>query len=137
IFSDLKSSLKEIHADLKASTKIYEKKLLLEYFEKGDYEVEFRIAGDSIIFMMHTNVFTFDREHNLWKSSYVDEDHSRSYCGVIYIYNFLADSLRFNRANDIGYLIGRIFVNKELHFFVEGKRQMGFLYNDFSNAVLD
>ncbi|HLG34498.1 MAG TPA: hypothetical protein VI757_06415 [Bacteroidia bacterium] len=137
IFSDLKSTLKEIHSDLKASVKIYEKKLSLEYFEKGDYEVEFRIAGDSIIFMMHTNVFTFDREHNIWKTSYVQEDNARSYCGVIYIYNFLADSLRFSRANDVGYLIGRIFVNKDLHFFVEGKRQMGFLYNDFAHAVLD
>lgn len=137
VFSDLKSILKEIHADLKTSVKIYEKKLSLEYFDKGDHEVELRIAGDSIIFMMHTNVFTFDREHNIWKTSYIDDDNGRSYCGVIYIYNFLADSLRFNRANDVGYLIGRIFVNKDLHFFVEGKRQMGFLYNDFAHAVLD
>jgi hypothetical protein len=136
IFADLKASLKEIHADLKASVKIYEKKLSLEYFDKGDYETEFRIAGDSIIFIMHTNVFTFDREHNIWKSSYIEEDNSRSYCGVIYIYNFLADSLRFSRSNDVGYLIGRLFINKDLHFFVEGKRQMGFLYNDFAHATL-
>ncbi|MBK5284021.1 MAG: hypothetical protein JJE25_01340 [Bacteroidia bacterium] len=137
IFADLKSTLKEINVDLKASVKIYEKKLSLEYFEKGDYEVEYRIAGDSVIFMMHTNVFTFDREHNIWKSSYIEDDNSRSYCGVIYIYNFLADSLRYNRTSDVGYLIGRVFVNKDLHFFVEGKRQMGFLYNDFAHAVLD
>lgn len=137
IFSEVKTVLKEVHAELKASVKIHEKKLSLEYFEKGAHEVEFRIAGDSIFFMMHTNVFTFDREHNVWKSSYIDDDNSRSYCGVIYIYNFLADSLRFSRANDVGYLIGRIFVNKDLHFFVEGKRQMGFLYNDFAHSVLD
>ena len=24
-----------------------------------------------------------------------------------------------------------------MHYFVEGKRQLGFLYNDFANAVLD
>jgi hypothetical protein len=137
IFSGLKSTLKEIHTELKSSVKIYEKKLSLEYFDKGDYEVEFRIAGDSIIFLMHTNVFTFDREHSIWKTSYIEEDDSRSYCGVIYIYNFLADSLRFSRVNDVGYLIGRIFINKDLHFFVEGKRQMGFLYNDFAHAVLE
>jgi hypothetical protein len=39
--------------------------------------------------------------------------------------------------NDVGYLIARIFVNKENHFFVEGKRQMGFLYNNFSTDVLE
>ena len=137
IFSELKSTLKEIHSDLKSAVKIYEKKLSLEFFEKGEFETEFRIAGDSIIFMMHSNVFNFDREHNIWKTSYVEDDNSRAYCGVIYIYNFLADSLRFSRPNDVGYLIGRIFVNKELHFFVEGKRQMGFLYNDFAHSVLD
>jgi hypothetical protein len=36
----------------------------------------------------------------------------------------------------VGYLIGRIFINKEKHFMVEGKRQMGFLYNNFSTDVI-
>ena len=40
-------------------------------------------------------------------------------------------------ANDLGYLVARIFVNVEDHFFVEGKRQLGFLYNDFANSVID
>ena len=37
----------------------------------------------------------------------------------------------------MGYLIGRMFINKEKHFFVEGKGRMSFLYNDFPNAVID
>ena len=137
VFADLKSIIREIHADLKASVKIHQEKLSLEYLERGDYEVEFRIAGDSVIFVMHTNVFTFDREHGMWKTSYIQKDNSLSYCGVIYIYNFLADSFRYNRVNDVGYMIARLYVNKEMHFFVEGKRQMGFLYNDFPRAVLE
>ncbi|MBP6335909.1 MAG: hypothetical protein KA444_10610, partial [Bacteroidia bacterium] len=28
-------------------------------------------------------------------------------------------------------------INRERHFFVEGKRQLGFMYNDFQRAVLD
>lgn len=137
VFADLKTVLKEIHTDLKASVKIHQEKLSLEYLERGDYEVEFRIAGDSLIFVMHTNVFTFDREHSMWKTSYIQKDNSLAYCGVIYFYNFLADSFRYNRVNDIGYMIARLYINKELHFFVEGKRQMGFLYNDFPRSVLD
>src|SRR5690242_7624519 len=88
VFADLKTILREIYTDLKASSKT-QGKLSLELLERGEYEIEFRIAGDSVIFMMHTNVFTFDREHSMWKTSYVQKDNSLSYCGVIYIYNFL------------------------------------------------
>ena len=41
------------------------------------------------------------------------------------------------RVNDSGYMIGRLFVNAENHFMVEGKRQMGFLYNDIINSIID
>jgi hypothetical protein len=34
-------------------------------------------------------------------------------------------------------MIARLYINKEMHFFVEGKRQMGFLYNDLPKSVLD
>ena len=44
----------------------------------------------------------------------------RTYCGVINMYNFLSDSFKYNRENDLGYLIGRMFINKE-NTFVEGK----------------
>ena len=50
-------------------------------------------------------------------------ERDNSYCGVIDIYNFLSDSFKFNRNADEGYLIGRIFINREKCFFVEGKRQ--------------
>ena len=71
------------------------------------------------------------------KQAYLSENENRGYCGIINIYNFLNDSFKYNRSNDLGYLVGRIFVNFENHFMVEGKRQLGFLYNDFINNVLD
>ena len=37
---------------------------------------------------------------------------------------------------DLGYLIARIFVNRENHFFVEGKRQSGELVKDFASDEL-
>jgi hypothetical protein len=64
------------------------------------------------------------------------EDPSRSFCGMIMIYNFLTDSFKFQRAADTGSLIARVFVNREGHFCVEGKRQMGFLFNDFGEGVV-
>ena len=55
------------------------------------------------------------------KQKYVKEDKMRSFCGVIHVYNFLNDSFKYNRLNDVGNLVARIFVNKDKHFFVEGE----------------
>ncbi len=71
------------------------------------------------------------------RTAYVKEDDSRSYCGIINIYNFLSDSFKYNRFNDIGYLIGRIFINKDNHYFIEGKRELGFLYNNFGKHEMN
>src|SRR5690606_28816665 len=46
---------------------------------------------------------------------------------------FLADSYKYNRLNDVGYLIARIFVNREKRFFVETRTQLGYRYAQFSN----
>ena len=87
--------------------------------------------------MMHTNVFEFPRDHEVMRTPYVKEEATRSYCGIINIYNFIADSFKYNRVNDIGYLIGRTFINKEGHYFIEGKRELGFLYNNFGKNKID
>lgn len=137
IFKILKECLLEVNKDLVNQVNSNGTKLYFNYQEKGDFEAIFAFAGDTLIFHMHSNVFNFDRSHSIWKTTYVKEDERRTYCGVINIYNFLTDSFRYNREQDIGYLIARIFINHELHYFVEGKRQLGFLYNDFPNAVID
>jgi hypothetical protein len=102
------------------------------YKERGPFEAEFKIAGDLLIFSMHSNVFEFDDKHPVWNTEYLKEDPLRSYCGTINIYNFLADSFKYNRMNDLGYLVARLFVNKENHFFVEGKRQADEVVKDFA-----
>jgi hypothetical protein len=96
-----------------------------------------KFGGDILIFLMHTNVFEFSRDHDVMRTSYIREDRSRSFSGVINIYNFLADSFRYKRVNDMGYLIGRVFINKDNHYFIEGKRELGFLYNDFGKNVMN
>jgi hypothetical protein len=110
-------------------------KLEVGISEKSPYEIEVRLNDEILIFYLHSNVFMFDQDHYLWQSPYVQDDLNRGFCGMIMIYNFLADSFRYNRNYDTGYLIGRIFVNKDEHVFVEGKRQLGFLYNDFENNL--
>lgn len=135
-FQQLKKVIEAIAREFKPLAAKIDKRLEIEFKEKSEFEVELRVAGDILIFHMHTNVFEFDTSHQIWKSSYVKEDNSRSFCGMINVYNFLADSFTYQRANDLGYLVARIFLNRENHYFVEGKRQLGFLYNDFANAEL-
>ncbi len=135
-FNQMKIIAEEMVKDLSKETVKFDKRVKLSYKEKGNFEFELRVAGDLLIFSMHTNIFEFDRSHQIWHNSYIREDISRSYCGMINIYNFLNDSFEYNRVNDLGYLVGRMFINKDNHYFLEGKRQLGFLYNDIVNSVI-
>jgi len=137
LFRDFKEEIKSVVDELKPKAARIDKRIVIDYREKSEFEIELHVAGDVLIFYMHTNVFEFDKSHPLWKTSYVRNDPSMSYCGMINVYNFLADSFKYNRINDLGYLIARIFTNVEGHYFVDGKRQLGFLYNDFVNNIID
>ena len=86
---------------------------------------------------MHSNIFEFSRDHQVMKSPYIREDATRSHCGVIRIYNFLADSIEYRREQDLGYMIGRVFINREKHYFIEGKRELGMLYTNFGTSLID
>ena len=136
-FKVLKSVLKEIGDDLSDRIANEDERVIIEYKDSGEFEAQLRVAGDLLVFQMHSNVFKFNMENSLWKSSYLSENPNRGFCGLINVYNFLNDSFKYNRSNDLGYLIGRLFINHENHFMVQGKRQLGFLYNDFINAVID
>ena len=136
-FKVLKSVLKEIGDDLSDRIANEDERVIIEYKDSGEFEAQLRVAGDLLVFQMHSNVFKFNIENSLWKSSYLSENPNRGFCGLINVYNFLNDSFKYNRSNDLGYLIGRLFINHENHFMVQGKRQLGFLYNDFINAVID
>ena len=100
-----------------------DRRVRIEYRDRGKFEAQLQVASDILLFQMHTDVFEFDSNHIIWQNSYVQENRDNSYTGVINIYNFLSDSLKYNRNADEGYLIGRIFINREKVFFVEGKRQ--------------
>jgi hypothetical protein len=112
------------------------KKIPFVYKDRGEFEAELKFGGDTLVFMMHTNVFEFSRDHEVMKTTYIKEDKNRSFCGIINVFNFLSDSFKYNRLNDSGYLIGRIFINKDNHYFIEGKREMGYLYTNFGSSKL-
>ena len=123
-FNELKDVLFEIASELDDDLDgKLDKRVRIEYRDRGKFEAQLQIASDLLIFQMHTDIFEFDSNHIIWQNEYVQSNRDNSYCGVINIYNFLSDSFKFNRNADEGYLIGRIFINREKSFFVEGKRQ--------------
>jgi hypothetical protein len=136
-FEMFKQQLRAVASRLNEKVKLFDERIIVEYVDQSPFSIHIRIAGDLLIFEMHTNVFLFDSSHKIWNLSYVQEDNSRAYCGMISMYNFLSDSQKYKRVNDVGYMIGRLFINVDKHFMVEGKRQMGFLYNNFSVDVLN
>jgi hypothetical protein len=137
VFLQLKSIMNEMAEEYRSTFTRDRSSALFEFRDKSEFEAELKFGSDILIFMMHTNVFEFSRDHDVMKTPYIHEDKLRSYCGVINIYNFLSDSFKYNRINDIGYLIGRVFINREQHYLIEGKREIGMLYNNFSTSVMN
>lgn len=133
----LKNSMASLASEYDSLNSKDAKKIPFTYKDRGEFEAELKFAGDTLVFMMHTNVFETPRDHEVMKTPYIREDKERSYCGIIHIFNFLSDSFKYNRLNDVGYLIGRVLVNKDMHYFTEGKREIGFLYNSFGISVMN
>ena len=135
IFTDLQNILSA--KAIRLNKEVANTDIDVSYEDSGDFDAKLKFSGDTLLFHMHTNVFDFKSSHQIYKSSYVKEDKMRSYCGIINIYNFLSDSLKYNRLNDAGFLIARIFINKDSNFFVEGDKELGFLFNDFAKMKID
>lgn len=134
-FKQLKEVIAELANKYNRLLGNIDSRVLLEYQDRGEFVVMLKVAGDMLVFHMHSNTFEFDRDHEVWKNSYVSEEPMNSYVGQIQVFNFLHDSFRYNRVDDPGYLIARVFINRENHFFVEGKRQRGTGVNQFGKSV--
>ncbi|MBQ9638497.1 MAG: hypothetical protein IJV22_02950 [Bacteroidales bacterium] len=135
-FEQFRQTAKDVVAQFTDTAHRDHRQVHFDYTDRGDFEFEIKFAGDILLFAMHTNVFEFSRDHEVMKSTYIRENPQRSYCGVIHIYNFLSDSFLYHRDNDLGYLIGRVFVNMDKHYFIEGKRELGMLYNNFGSSLI-
>lgn len=136
VFDQFKAQLQQLQKYLSEVFERIDKTVEITYRDLGQFEAELKFGGDILYFTMHTNVFTFDGSHQVFKSKYIQEDELRSFFGMITVYNFLADSIKYNRQNDLGYLIARIFINRERHFFVDGEKPMSFLFEDIDTLEI-
>jgi hypothetical protein len=132
----LKKVLLETVSEYEKELKGTDGRVNMEYRDRGMFEAELKVAGDLLVFNMHSNVFEFPRNHEIWKDTFHKDQPLITYSGVINFYNFLSDSFKYNRLNDHGYLIGRMFINKDYTFFIEGRRELGFSFPAFGqNAI--
>lgn len=138
VLNELKDVLHEMSTDIDEATEnALDRRIRIEYRDRGKFEAQIQIAGDVLIFSMHSNVFEFSPEHKVRDNAYVKGNPDNSYCGVINIYNFLSDSFKFNRNDDEGYLVGRIFINQNRKFFVEGNIDPEISYEEFGSKEID
>jgi len=136
-FGVVKDILKNYSKDVNLSLGGLDPRIRMEYTDRSNFDAQLKVAGDILLFSMHSNIFQFDREHPAWKTAYIQKNKFNAYSGIINIYNFLADSFKYSRLDDLGYLIARIFINHENQYFVEGKRQMGMLFTNFGNEQIN
>jgi hypothetical protein len=137
VYAELHQVLVAVAKDLQQAAIGIDERLTVVLTDKTSTSCELKVAGDVIVFNMHTNVFKLDQSSPLWRSSYLEEDPLGGYFGVVNVYNFLSDSIQYDRDRDIGYLVARIFLNKDGHFFIQGKRQLGYLYNNLQEDVME
>jgi hypothetical protein len=135
-FGLVKEILRSLSKEMNLSLGGIDSRIKLEYTDRSNFDAQIKVAGDVLLFSMHSNIFQFDREHPAWKTAYIQKNKYNAYSGIINIYNYLADSFKYSRFDDLGYLIARIFINHENQYFVEGKRQMGMLFTNYGNEEI-
>ena len=131
-FDNLRNRAKEVVTKINELIVNIDKAVTVSVDVVSPHEFQVKVAGDMLVFVLHTNIVTFNEEHAIVKSDYIEEDQNRKYFGQIMVYNFMADSIKYTRLNDPGYLVARLLINYENHFFVEGEGQLNFLYKEVS-----
>ncbi|MFD3000560.1 hypothetical protein ACFS7Z_09330 [Pontibacter toksunensis] len=132
-FNRMKEISQELVAELTERLTKLDDNVAIEYKNVGEHEFQIKFSGDLLVFVMHSNIITFPDDYEIMRSDYVEEDFRRRFFGHIMAYNFMADTIKYNRLEDPGYLVGRMLVNIDMHFCIEGVRQLDLPKEKISN----
>ncbi len=135
-FDQLAKESKRIITELKKRVKPGDQDVTVDFKLINEHEFHVKLAGDLLVFVLHTNVVTFADDHPLMRSEYIKEKEINRYFGQIMIYNFMSDSIKYNRMNDPGYLLARMLINHENRFLVEGEGSLGLQFNTISQGAI-
>lgn len=134
-FSVLAAESKSVVEELKRRANPADKDVTVEFNTVNGQEFDVKLAGDMLIFVMGTNIVTLEETHPIMTSDYIRENEVNRYFGQVMIYNFMAESLKYNRTNDPGYLLARLMINHENRFFIEGDKELE-SYNQISDKAI-
>ncbi len=135
-FQHLSAESQRIVNKLKKKAKPGDDDVTVEFMPVHEHEFDVKLAGDLLVFVLHTNIVTFDETHPVMQDPYVGQQDINRYFGQIMIYNFMADSVKFNRVNDPGYLLARLLINHEGRFVIEGGGRLAEISNKISTAPI-
>lgn len=135
-FQHLSAESQRIVNELKKKAKPGDDDVTVEFMPVHEHEFDVKLAGDLLVFVLHTNIVTFDEAHPVMQDPYVGQQDINRYFGQIMIYNFMADSVKFNRVNDPGYLLARLLINHEGRFVIEGGGRLAEISNKISTAPI-
>ena len=136
-FGQMREITQRITEQINSSGKVDCKKIIVEFENINEFEFQLKIGSDIVVFIMKSNVFALPDNHKDMKHKYFKSDWKKAYFGQIMVYDFIADSVKFNRIDDIGYLIERIFINVENHFLIESLKNIGFSFPDITHNIID
>jgi len=123
-FDLLRHVSQELVVELSRRLTPLDSSVVIEYRPINEMEFHIRFSGDLLVFVMHSNIVTFPDDYGPMSTPYVEEDFRRRFFGHIMAYNFMADSIKYQRLNDPGYLVGRLLINIDNHYFLEGVQQL-------------
>jgi hypothetical protein len=136
IFNTLREETRTTSKLLHDGLGVTDPQVPVSFHENGELEFRLRISGDLLVFSMHSNIMTLPPDHPTLRKEYIRENTKRAYFGQIFIYNFMNDSFRYNRQQDMGYMVARLLVNCERKFFIEGVRPLNFLHPEISDSEI-
>ena len=135
-FDCLRLVSQELVVELSRKLTPLDSSVVIEYRSINDMEFHIRFSGDLLVFVMHSNIVTFPDDYGPMPSKYVEADFRRRFFGHIMAYNFMADSIKYQRLNDPGYLVGRLLININSHYYLEGVQQLELPDNDMSDNFI-
>jgi hypothetical protein len=135
-FDCLRLVTQELVVELARKLTALDASVIIEYRPINEMEYHIKFSGDLLVFVMHSNVVTFNDDYGPMNSAYVNADFRRRFFGHIMAYNFMADSIKYQRLNDPGYLVGRLLVNIDNHYYLEGVQQLELPNNDMSDNLI-
>lgn len=141
LFLNIRSIARTIVDDVLNDKNLEKASIPIEIIEIDEFEFQVKMGGDLIVFILQTNVVAFPKDHQIYKQKYIKKDKNRAYFGQIMIYNYVADSIKYNRISDTGYLIERLFLNNDHKFYVEGISNLNYVHlnvekNNLNESIL-